>query len=721
MLIRYKLLLLLLGIALLPLIIMSWRGYHITHNLGIELADQSRDELTTRTTEQLQQAITYNTTILDRTKGLLENALRLQAREVENRIGKEPTHSKPIYLTKQFTGALSETLGIKPSKKYLRLGPDNKLRPMPVSEDVQNYLLAPGVSQEAVAKDMAQLSTMTDVYKAAYQRHGELILWLYSALDSGVHTAFPGHGFYPENFDPRIRPWYTSARDSDDIVWSSATIDAVTRRAVMTLTMPFRDPDGKFAGVTAIDIPVLDMLENTRMWATPSKQSKSFVADFVRRPGSKTGSKTDDQSFGPRIFARQNFTSHSWNAVLDLGWLESKETKTYQKMLADMKSGTAGIRRMPYQGKDSLWAYGRFATPFTFLVVIVPYTDITKQARQTEKFVRSKITKLHQTATWISGGIIILVLLLAFYSSRTVTEPARRLAAAARKLADGDFSTRVEVTTDDELGQLAESFNEAVPQLEDRMKVRQALALAMDVQQNLLPKEAPRVEGYEIAGKSVYCDETGGDYYDFIDLSKLGNGRIGIAVGDISGHGFAAALLMTTVRALLRSRATRSNSLQELMNDINRHLARDTQGGRFMTLFYLIIDQGQPALRWINAGHDPALVFDCASGTFDELSGRGIPIGIEDSWDYEENTQTQLDSGSIVIIGTDGIWETRNPAGEMYGKDVLKALIKENSAKTATEICDLVHDTLTMFRGDGPQADDITLVVIKKDPGACAA
>jgi sigma-B regulation protein RsbU (phosphoserine phosphatase) len=243
----------------------------------------------------------------------------------------------------------------------------------------------------------------------------------------------------------------------------------------------------------------------------------------------------------------------------------------------------------------------------------------------------------------------------------------------------------------------------------------------MDVQQNLLPKEAPRVEGYEIAGKSVYCDETGGDYYDFIDLSKLGNGRIGIAVGDISGHGFAAALLMTTVRALLRSRATRSNSLQELMNDINRHLARDTQGGRFMTLFYLIIDQGQPALRWINAGHDPALVFDCASGTFDELSGRGIPIGIEDSWDYEENTQTQLDSGSIVIIGTDGIWETRNPAGEMYGKDVLKALIKENSAKTATEICDLVHDTLTMFRGDGPQADDITLVVIKKDPGACAA
>ena len=252
------------------------------------------------------------------------------------------------------------------------------------------------------------------------------------------------------------------------------------------------------------------------------------------------------------------------------------------------------------------------------------------------------------------------------------------------------------------------------------MRVRQALALAMDVQQNLLPQEAPYLEGYEIAGKSVYCDETGGDYYDFIDLSELGSGRIGIAVGDVSGHGFAAALLMTTVRALLRSRATLCGSLHELMNDINHNLAKDTHGGRFMTLFYLIADQNEPVLRWVNAGHDPALVFDCASGTFDELGGSGIPIGIEESWDYEECTQNQLNPGSIVVIGTDGIWETRNPDGEMYGKDALKALIKQNSAKSAAEICDLVHDTLTAFRGNGTQADDITLVVVKKDPGACA-
>ena len=166
MLIRYKHLLLLLGIALLPLIIISWRGYHITQGLGTELADQSRDNLIKSTTEQLQQAITYNTTILDRTKGLLENALRLQAREVENRIGKQPTFPEPIYLTKQFLSTTAAPPGIKSSNKYLRMGPDNKLRPMLVSEDVQNYLLAPGIFRESVAKDMAQLSRMAEVYRA---------------------------------------------------------------------------------------------------------------------------------------------------------------------------------------------------------------------------------------------------------------------------------------------------------------------------------------------------------------------------------------------------------------------------------------------------------------------------------------------------------------------------------------------------------------------------
>ena len=717
MLIRYKLLLMLLGIALLPLIIVSWRGYHTTRNFGSELANQSRDYLTSRTTQQLQQAITTNTTILDRTKGLLENALRLQARDVESRLGNTPAFPEPIYLTKQFSGSQPAPPGMQTSKKYLRMGSDNKLIPMLISEEAQNYLLAPGISRHDVANDMKQLSTMIHAYQDTYKRHGKIMLWLYTTLDTGVHTAFPGHGQYPKRYDPRIRPWYTSARDSGGIVWSSATIDAVTRRALITISMPIRYADGRFAGVTAIDIPILDMLENARMRATPSKQSKTFVADFVRRPARRS----DGMAFGPRIFARQDYSSQTWDALPDLGWLESKDTETYNKMLADMKIGKQGILRMPYRGKDALWAYGRFATPFTFLVAIIPYADITKQARQTERFVRRQTQRQLQVAAWVSGGIILLVLLLAFYSSRTVTEPARRLAAAARKLADGDFSVRVDVTTQDELGQLAQSFNEAVPQLEDRMKVRQALALAMDVQQNLLPQEAPQIENYDIAGKSVFCDETGGDYYDYIDLSKLGNGRIGIAVGDVSGHGFAAALLMTTVRALMRSRATRSNSLQELMNDINRHLAQDTQGGRFMTLFYLIADQGVPALRWVNAGHDPALVFDCASGNFNELSGSGIPLGIEKSWDYEECTQEQLNSGSIVIIGTDGIWESRNSEGAMFGKDAFKALIKENSAKSATEICDLVHETLTAFRGTSAQTDDITLVIIKKDPGSCAA
>lgn len=152
------------------------------------------------------------------------------------------------------------------------------------------------------------------------------------------------------------------------------------------------------------------------------------------------------------------------------------------------------------------------------------------------------------------------------------------------------------------------------------------------------------------------------------------------------------------------------------MNDINRNLAHDTQSGRFMTMFYLILACEAPALCWVNAGHDPAFVYDCTRDAFDELDGSGIPLGIEDSWKYEERTLERLDPGSILVCATDGIWEARNPDDIMFGKDAFKDLIKRNAAKPAADICDIVHETLKTFRAGGPQTDDITLVVVKKLP-----
>jgi sigma-B regulation protein RsbU (phosphoserine phosphatase) len=252
-----------------------------------------------------------------------------------------------------------------------------------------------------------------------------------------------------------------------------------------------------------------------------------------------------------------------------------------------------------------------------------------------------------------------------------------------------------------------------VPQLQDRMRLRQSLALAMEVQQHLLPSGPPQIEGLDVAGQSIYCDQTGGDYYDYLDLSELEPGLLGVAIGDVTGHGIAAALMMTTGRALLRSRALQPGSLAELMNDLNRYLAADMSRGRFMTLFYMVMEARTRQVRWVSGGHDPAIIYDPASGKFSELAGGDVPLGVDASWQYHELGPVELKPGQTILLGTDGIWESRDPQGEFFGKEALREVIRRHAQAPAGQISRAVTDTLAQFRKERAQEDDVTLVVIK--------
>jgi sigma-B regulation protein RsbU (phosphoserine phosphatase) len=259
-----------------------------------------------------------------------------------------------------------------------------------------------------------------------------------------------------------------------------------------------------------------------------------------------------------------------------------------------------------------------------------------------------------------------------------------------------------------------ENFNTMASQLQERMKLKQELNLAMEVQQSLLPMNAPEIKGFDIAGQSIYCEETGGDYYDFIDFPEWG--LMGVAVGDVAGHGIAPALLMTTVRALLRSRVlTQPEELADAITDVNRLLCMDTaETGNFMTLFFMLIDSANSKVRWVRAGHEPAMIYDPASDSFDELLGRGIALGVDETWFFEEQIRELWSDSQIVLIGTDGIWECENPQGESFGKKRLKEIIRQYKNKSSEEIVQAVTDALANHRQSASQQDDVTMVVIKK-------
>jgi len=250
----------------------------------------------------------------------------------------------------------------------------------------------------------------------------------------------------------------------------------------------------------------------------------------------------------------------------------------------------------------------------------------------------------------------------------------------------------------------------------DMTEHKKALALAGEVQKSLLPQDKPKVQGLDIAGRNVSCDEIGGDYFDFLWRRESKKGPFSVVVGDISGHGVDSALLMTTARAFLRMRASQPGTISEIITAMNRHLTQDVlETGRFMTLFYLSIDPEKKRLDWVRAGHDPALVYDPAGDEFEELKGSGMALGVSEGFDYEENHRNGLTNGQIIAVGTDGIWEAVNRAGEMFGKERLRNIIRSNADADAAQILNAVYDQLNEFTLGRKTEDDITLVIIKVD------
>ena len=279
------------------------------------------------------------------------------------------------------------------------------------------------------------------------------------------------------------------------------------------------------------------------------------------------------------------------------------------------------------------------------------------------------------------------------------------------RISRGDLSQKVPVATKDEFGVIAGHTNSMIDGLRHRAELISALKLAEEVQQNLLPQRAPEIPGLDIAGTSIYCDETGGDYYDYF---KLPSDRLGVVVADASGHGVGAAMHMTTVRAFLHFGMRTYQNPAQLLTEINYYVTRDSsETNRFMSMFFLEVNQATKTLRWVRAGHEPATIFGPSGNKSQDLYGDGVALGVVADYNYTEYTLQDWEPGSVIVIGTDGIRETRNSKGEMFGLERLHEVISQNANASAEVIQNHVIGALRTFQANAKQEDDITLVIIK--------
>src|SRR5262249_18720221 len=301
----------------------------------------------------------------------------------------------------------------------------------------------------------------------------------------------------------------------------------------------------------------------------------------------------------------------------------------------------------------------------------------------------------------------------AFALASTVSRPVQSLIGFMRRVGGGDLEAKAEFGGSSEFRQLADALNHMIADLRDRLRLLYSLGVAMEVQRRLLPAAAPKVLGLDVAGHSTYCDETGGDYYDFLVLDKAAPDQVLVALGDVMGHGVAAALVMAGVRAVLRDRAVAAGDLAELMSRLNKLIAADHGGDRFMTMHLSVIDAKTGTMRWVSAGHDPVIVFDPADSSFTEVGEGNLPLGVMDDTRSPEQASAPLRHGQILFLGTDGVWEMPDAKGEQFGKDRLRAVLRECAERTADEIARAVRERLTAFRGAAKSVDDVTFVVVK--------
>ena len=276
---------------------------------------------------------------------------------------------------------------------------------------------------------------------------------------------------------------------------------------------------------------------------------------------------------------------------------------------------------------------------------------------------------------------------------------------------NGDLSSLVPVATSDEFGVIAINTNKMILGLRDRIRMLTRLNVAQEVQKNLLPNNAPDFPDMDISGISLYCEEVGGDYFDYFKFSEK---KFGIALTDSSGHGVGAGLHMTTIRAFFRYGAENYKGPSHLIQSVNKHLTRDSyEAGRFTTVFFAEIDLEHHVMKWIRAGHEPPVLFMPGSGNVQRLRGQGMALGVDAHTQINEYEICDWEKGTILVIFSDGLKETRNAHGQMYGEQKIIQVIQENVSQSAQTIETKLIQDLNHFRKAVPIEDDITIVVVK--------
>jgi sigma-B regulation protein RsbU (phosphoserine phosphatase) len=315
------------------------------------------------------------------------------------------------------------------------------------------------------------------------------------------------------------------------------------------------------------------------------------------------------------------------------------------------------------------------------------------------------------------GLLFIAVALVGIVPlSTSLTRNLTVLNDAVGRIARGDYHTRVPAKTTkakDEVGRLAVAFNKMAADVErhqqtavEQERIRRELELGREIQNEMLPHAPLQLGLTEVQGVSVPAKEVGGDFFNYFVLE---NGHVALLMGDVSGKGVGAALLMANIQASLRIRIALGQDLSAVADSLDRDIDANSPGPVYATIFIGLLDPVARRLRYVNAGHNPQYVLRM-SGGLERMQATGLPVGLLSGRGYTEQ-QVQLAAGDQLFFYTDGCVETENERGEMFGIERLEPLLV--SASKAEVPLKSIEQGIAMFRGTSEPADDATLMTVR--------
>ncbi len=361
------------------------------------------------------------------------------------------------------------------------------------------------------------------------------------------------------------------------------------------------------------------------------------------------------------------------------------------------RQGTKTLGRLG----DKKIGYYKYFAPWKWVILATGYEDDVFSSRD----------QLRATLFQIVILVMLVGVIIVFGVIRVMFKPVQRLTEITKEVARGNWNVSINYQSNDEIGALSQAFDRMVKSLRENASLWHEFNVARDMQAQMLPASSPKVDGLSIKARSIPAKEVGGDFYDFLALE---DGRFGVVIGDVSGHGLSAAMVMTAAMGTVRFAAEGKTQTNEVLNMVSARLNKDTQSNMFVALFYGIFDPKTKQLHYTNAGQTMPYLHRNGKTEFlpqAENSDR-FPLGIVPTTIYEQLT-IDLHSGDRLVFYTDGIVDAMNGNFESYGFDRFSESIRRNSDCTPADAIERLVAGMKLYSGDANFHDDVTLVIVE--------